>query len=104
VQPDLSRCGGLTVASRVAKMAEIANIDLVPHSWQTDLLHAYSLHLVATLPRAMFLEFNVAQSKLTRGVCGGALSLNKDGTVSVPDGVGLGFDVDDQFIRAHRVS
>lgn len=104
VQPDLTRCGGLTVAKRVAQMAAAANIDLVPHSWLTDLLHANSLHLVATLPRARFLEFNTAQSSLTRGVCGGALSLNEDGTVTVPDAPGLGVTVDEEFIAAHRVN
>jgi L-alanine-DL-glutamate epimerase-like enolase superfamily enzyme len=104
IQPDLSRCGGLTVARQVAALANEAGLDLVPHSWLTDLLHAYSLHLIATLPRAMFVEFNVAQSPLTRGVCNGALKLNADGTVTIPDGVGLGVDVDEDFIQHHRVN
>jgi len=103
VQPDLTRCGGLTVAKQVADMAARANIDLVPHSWLTDLLNAYSLHLIATLPRARFLEFNVSQSALTRGVCGGAFKLEPDGTVKLPDGPGIGVDVDEDFINAHRV-
>lgn len=103
IQPDLSRCGGMTVALQVAKMAQAANIDLVPHSWLTDLLTGYSLHLIATLPRARFVEFNVSQSTLTRGVCGGALKLNSDGTVSVPMGTGAGVAVDEAFISKHRV-
>jgi L-rhamnonate dehydratase len=103
VQPDLSRCGGLSVALRVAQMAERAGIDLVPHSWLTDLLTSYSLHLIATLPRARFVEFNVSQSPLTRGVCGGVLKLNTDGTVSVPMGAGCGVTVDEAFVEAHRV-
>ncbi|MBI3831055.1 MAG: mandelate racemase/muconate lactonizing enzyme family protein [Planctomycetes bacterium] len=104
VQPDLTRCGGLTVAREVARMAERANIDLVPHSWLTDLLNAYSLHLIAVLPRAKFLEFNVSQSALTRGVCGGAFKLEPDGTVMIPDGPGLGVEVDADFVKAHRVN
>src|SRR5436190_7472770 len=103
VQPDLTRCGGLTVAMQVARLADAAGIDLVPHSWLTDLLTAYSLHLIGTLNRQQFVEFNVAQSALTRGVCCSALSLNADGTVSIPQGVGLGVEVDEGFIAAHRV-
>src|SRR5262245_2110229 len=103
VQPDLTRCGGLTVALQIAQLADEAGIDLVPHSWLTDLLTAYSLHLIGTLKRPLFIEFNVAQSALTRGVCGGALSLNADGTVSIPRGVGLGVEVDEEFVAAHRV-
>lgn len=104
VQPDLTRCGGLTVALQVARLAEEAGIDLVPHCWLTDLLTAYSLHLVGTLKRPQFVEFNVAQSALTRGVCGGALSLNADGTVTIPRGVGVGVEVDEDFVAAHSVS
>lgn len=103
IQPDMTRCGGLTVARQVARMADEANIDLVPHCWLTDLLTAYSLHLIATLPRAKFVEFNVSQSELTRGVCGGKLKLNADGTVNIPTEPGLGVSVDMDFINRHRV-
>jgi L-alanine-DL-glutamate epimerase-like enolase superfamily enzyme len=104
VQPDLTRCGGLSVALQVAGLTERAGIDLAPHSWLTDLLTAYSLHLIGTLKRPLFVEFNVAQSSLTRGVCGGALKLNADGTVSIPRGVGLGVEVDQEFVAGHRVN
>jgi L-rhamnonate dehydratase len=104
VQPDLTRCGGLTVALQIARLADESGIDLVPHSWLTDLLTAYSLHLIGTRQRPVFVEFNVAQSGLTRGICGGALSLNDDGTVSIPRGIGLGVAVDDDFVAAHRAA
>jgi L-alanine-DL-glutamate epimerase-like enolase superfamily enzyme len=103
VQPDLTRCGGLTVARRVAAVAEGAGLEVVPHSWLTDLLTAYSLHFIGTLGRPRLVEFNVAQSPLTHGVCGGALRLEADGTVAIPDGPGLGVAVDEDFVAAHRV-
>jgi L-alanine-DL-glutamate epimerase-like enolase superfamily enzyme len=101
VQPDLTRCGGLTVALQIAQLADEAGIDLVPHSWLTDLLTAYSLHLIGTLKQPVFVEFNVAQSALTHGVCCGALKLNADGTVTIPDSIGLGVEVDEKFVAAH---
>jgi L-rhamnonate dehydratase len=104
VQPDLTRCGGLTVAMQVARLADETGLDFVPHSWLTDLLTAYSLHLIGTLQRPQFVEFNVAQSPLTRGICGGPLKLNADGTVAIPLGVGLGVDVDEEFVAAQRVN
>jgi len=104
VQPDLTRCGGLTVGMQVARIAEDTGIDLVPHSWLTDLLTAYSLHLIGTLRRPVFVEFNVAQSELTRGVCGGGLALNSDGTVSIPQGIGLGVEVDEEFVASKRMA
>ncbi len=104
VQPDLSRCGGISVAREVALMAEEAGIDLVPHSWLTHLLTGYSLQLIATLPRARFVEFNVSQSPLTAGIAQAQFSLSADGTVEIPDTPGIGVEVDLDFIKAHRVN
>ena len=104
VQPDLSRCGGLTVASALANDAASAGVEIVTHSWLTDLLHAYSLHFLSTLPEARWVEFNVAQSELSAGVVNKPLTLAADGTVEVPDGVGLGVDVDLEFVEAHAVA
>jgi len=103
IQPDLTRCGGLTVAKQVAGMATRAGIDLVPHSWLTHLLTGYSLQLIATLPRARFVEFNVSQSPLTAGIAPTSLTLDTEGYIAIPDGVGIGIEVDTAFVDAHRV-
>lgn len=102
VQPDLTRCGGMTVARQIAQMAARHGVQLVPHSWLTDLLTAYSLHLIASLDQPWLVEFNVSQSRLTRGVCGGQLTLNEDGTVTIPDAPGLGVTVDESFVSRVR--
>jgi len=104
IQPDLSRCGGISVARQVARLADKAGIDLVPHSWLTHLLNGYSLQLIATLPRACYLEFNVSQSSLTRGIAQAPFELAEDGTVAISDTPGIGVSVDRAFIAAHRVN
>lgn len=104
LQPDLSRCGGISVALEAAHMAEERGIDLVPHSWLTHLLTAFSLHFIATLPRARFVEFNVSQSALTRGIAPAPFTLDADGMVAIPDESGIGVTVDEDFIAAHRVN
>jgi L-rhamnonate dehydratase len=104
LQPDLSRCGGLTVASQLAAEPGAATREIVTHSWLTDLLHAYSLHYLAALPQATWVEFNVAQSRLSRGVVDNHLSLSAEGTVSVPDGPGIGVHVDEEFIRSRQLN
>ncbi len=103
VQPDLSRCGGMTVARALTTSSWAGAKEIVTHSWLTDLLHAYSLHYLSTLPRANWVEFNVAQSRLSRGVVARHLELDDDGCVAVPDGPGIGIEVDSKFVAAHRV-
>ncbi len=104
LQPDLTRCGGLTVATRVAAMAAERGIDVITHSWISDLLHAYSVHFMSTLPGGRYVEFNAAQSRLSRGVTGGTMTLTEDGTLPVPDAPGLGVSVDIGFVEHHRVN
>ena len=100
LQPDLSRCGGISTALRVAPQAESLGIEIVTHSWLTDFLHAYSLHFLSALPEATWVEFNVAQSALSRGVVSDRIHLDVDGSVAVPVGLPT---VDEEFISSHNI-
>ena len=98
-QPDLSRCGGFTHARKIAWEAECAGIDVCPHAWLTDLLTAASLHFNAVLPRALFLEYNVSQNPMLREIIANPISMDADGYMPVPQGPGLGIDVDEEAMR-----
>lgn len=106
LQPDLSRCGGLSVGLQVRDRAGAAETrpEIVTHSWLTDLLHAYSLHYLTTLDEAHWVEFNVAQSELSSGVVSSQLTLSPEGLLHVPEGPGLGVEVDEDFLRERSVS
>jgi L-alanine-DL-glutamate epimerase-like enolase superfamily enzyme len=102
LQPDLSRCGGLTVGKQIADLAVRKQIDCAPHAWLTDLLKAASLHLNAYLPNALFLEYNVASASLLNTLCKEPIHM-VDGAVSVPNGPGLGVEVDEDVVARFRV-
>jgi L-alanine-DL-glutamate epimerase-like enolase superfamily enzyme len=103
LQPDLSRCGGLSTARALVDDATRRGMEIVTHSWLTDLLHAYSLHYLCALPSATWVEFNVAQSTLSRGAASSAMRLEDDGTVVVPDGAGIGVLVDRDFVDSRDI-
>ena len=103
VQPDLTRCGGFTVARKIVHMAERANRLVVPHSWSSDLLTAASLHLCAFQRRAEFVEFSTSQGPLSRMLVREPLRM-VDGYLSVPEGPGLGVEVNDAVIEQYRVA
>lgn len=103
LQPDLTRCGGLTVARKIAHMAERANVLVIPHSWSSDLLTAASLHFNAFLRQAAFIEFNTSQGPLSRAMVREPLRL-VDGHVAVPTAPGLGVDVDEETIATYRIA
>ena len=102
LQPDLSRCGGLTVGRQIADFATRRQLDCVPHAWLTDLLKAASLHLNAYLMNALYLEYNVSTASLLNQLCHTPLSM-KEGYLSVPTAPGLGVDVDEGLVKHYQV-
>ncbi len=102
LQPDLSRCGGLTVGRQIADLAMRRQIDCVPHAWLTDLLKAASLHLNAYLMHSLYLEYNVSSASLLNNLCKNPIRMT-DGCLAVPDGPGLGMEVDEQVVKRFRV-
>ena len=84
-------------------MAERANRLIIPHSWSSDLLTAASLHLNAFQRRAVFIEFNTSQGPLSRELVKNPLAMH-DGYLRVPDGPGLGVEVNDQVIEKYRIA
>ena len=103
LQPDLTRCGGFTVARKIVHMAELANVLVIPHSWSSDLLTAASLHLNAFQRRAVFVEFSTSQGPLSRAMVKKPLRL-VDGHVSVPGGPGLGVEVNEETLEKYRIA
>ena len=103
LQPDLSRCGGLTVGRRIADFAARRQIDCVPHAWLTDVLKAASLHLNAYLMNSMYLEYNVSTASILTSLCSPGIEMC-DGCIPVPDGPGLGVEVDERIIAKFRIA
>jgi L-rhamnonate dehydratase len=103
LQPDLTRCGGFTVARKIVHMAERANRLVIPHSWSSDLLTAASLHLAAFQRRAPFVEFSTSQGPLSRLLVREPLRM-EDGFLRVPEAPGLGIEVNDAIINQYRIA
>jgi L-alanine-DL-glutamate epimerase-like enolase superfamily enzyme len=102
LQPDLSRCGGITIGRQIADLATRMQIDCAPHAWLTDLLTAASLHLNAYLMHSLYLEYNVSTAPLLNRLCGQRIAM-QDGWIDVPDAPGLGLDVDQAILQQYRV-
>jgi L-rhamnonate dehydratase len=102
LQPDLSRCGGLTVGKQIADLAMRRQVECVPHAWLTGLLNAASLHLNAYLMHSVFLEYNVSACEMLQRLCPNRPQM-KDGYVPVPAGPGLGVEVDESIVERYCI-
>jgi L-alanine-DL-glutamate epimerase-like enolase superfamily enzyme len=67
------------------------------------LLSAASLHVNACLERSLFLEYNVCDNPMLREVIRNPLRMTGDGWIPVPQGPGLGIDVDESATERFRV-
>jgi L-rhamnonate dehydratase len=103
IQPDMSRCGGLTEAKKIATMTTDANLLCVPHGFKTGILVAASIHLIAAIPNSPFLEFSVTESAIRKELLQKPF-MQKDGYVDVPQKPGLGIELNPEVIKKFGVN
>ncbi len=103
VQPDVTRCGGITETLRIAELAREHGLPTVPHAWKSGIIKAASLHVNAVLPDALFQEYCVADTEINTRLTQQRLPLEADGCVAVPTAPGLGVDLDPDVFESLRV-
>ena len=94
LQPDLCHAGGITECRLIAGMAEAYYIPIAPHNPMGPISLASGLHLAASIPNFLVQE----QVSLGEGYLKKPFVLQKDGTVLIPEGPGLGIELDDAKI------
>lgn len=103
LQPDLARCGGFTVARKIAELAREHDVEAVPHCFSTGVLVAASLHFVVALERPTWSEYSVADSPFVSRLLAAPFDF-RDGLLRVPTGPGLGIELDEQLLQKMRVA
>lgn len=103
VQPDLLHAGGITECKKIASMAEAFYAAVAPHTPNSIVHLAASLQLAACTPNFLTQEHNQVNDSLVdgqvvigRGYVREPFALQADGTLLVPDGPGLGIELDDE--------
>ena len=104
VQPDVTRCGGITELVRIAAFAREHAVETVPHAWKSGIIKAASLHVNAVLPDATFQEYCVADTPINQTLVKERMPVDADGFVAVPTGPGLGIELDEDVLERYRVS
>lgn len=100
LQPDICGTGGFSEIRRVADMAAMAGVRLVPHVWGTGIALAASLQFMAALPPnpprpdpvEPILEFDRTVNPFRQAVLTEPIEHDR-GIVAIPDGPGLGIEV-----------
>lgn len=104
VMLDLSWCGGITTARKVAAMAEAEKLPVAPHDCTGPVVLAASTHLSLAAPNALVQESVRAFYRTWYRDLVTALPPVEKGMITVPPGPGLGLELNPDLDRAFAVT
>jgi len=108
IQPDVTRAGGVTETWRIAELAASFHTAYAPHvGWSGGICAAASLQLAAAAETTRTFECMVYENPLRDAIAKtpvGEASGLVDGQLAVPQGPGLGIEIDRDVITKLRVA
>ena len=102
IQPDATKCGGLTEAWRIGWMAYEHNVLLVPHGWNTAVGLAADLQLVAALPVARYVEYLTPTPYIDELITE-PFKPDAEGLLTIPDRPGLGIELNREALKRYGI-
>ena len=102
VQPDMSRCGGITMAKKIADMAQLRGKKLIPHAFKTGILMGATLQLIASIPNSDMLEYCAQETVLSKQLVKNHFQLDSDGFVHIPTAPGIGVELNMDILDTYR--
>jgi len=106
IQPDICATGGLTEAKRIATLASVYGVELVPHTWGTGIAISAALHFVSNLdivPGRLktpncYVEYDRTENGLRDELIHTDMQA-QDGEIKISDKPGLGFEVNEEALN-----
>ena len=103
VQPDVTKCGGLSEQRRIAWMARDHGIRFIPHGWNTAVGLASDLQIASAFPDTDLVEY-LTGSPFIDEIAAGGWHLDSEGMLPIPDKPGLGIEIDRDALAEYSQS
>jgi D-galactarolactone cycloisomerase len=111
VQPDLCAAGGFSECRKIAALASAFGVECVPHAWGSAIGLAATVQFLAALadqppafrPMPPMLEFEQTPNPLRDHLALTPIE-QKAGIVAVPEGSGLGIEIDRAILKQYKVA
>jgi galactonate dehydratase len=98
LQPDVGQTGGISQMKKIAALAEAYFVPLAPHNTCSELGLTASLHAVAAVPLFLIQEGYLDGHIMPPGVARKNWEVDRDGYASLPQGPGLGVEIDEALM------
>ncbi len=92
VQPDVTKCGGITEEAKIAQMAHDHGVRFIPHGWNTAVGLAADLQLASAFSDTNLVEY-LTGSPFIDEITVAGWNLDADGMLAIPSTPGLGIDI-----------
>lgn len=102
VQPDASRCGGLSEVVRVADMAREAGLSFAPHTWSDAVAVLANAQVVAARPNGLTVEIDQTGNPFIDDLLVEPLRV-RDGQLALSNRPGLGVELNRAVLDRYRV-
>lgn len=102
IQPDITHCGGLTEARRIAAMAEAYRVAMAPHNPQGPVSTAASLEFGFATPSYIICETVTQDVPWRQDVVSEGFTVEPKGRIVLPnDRPGLGIEINEAEVKKH---
>jgi galactonate dehydratase len=99
INPDVSNCGGILEMMYIAAAAESEMIAISPHNYNsTTLSLSATVHAAACMPNFTITEYFLPYEEFGTVITNNPL-VPVNGYITLPDGPGLGLDINEKAIR-----
>ena len=98
IQPDCTKCGGLSESRRIAWLAADHHVQWVPHGWNTAVGLAADLQQSAAMPVARYVEY-LTPCAYIEELTSEPFQIDDTGLLTIPDRPGLGIEIDSDKLR-----
>ncbi|MFK0277239.1 mandelate racemase/muconate lactonizing enzyme family protein [Ensifer sp. NPDC090286] len=110
LQPDLCGCGGFSEMAKIASLATLHGVRIVPHVWGTGVHIAAALQFMAAMtpdpvrvnPIEPILEFDRTENPFRQAVLKTPIEA-VGGVVAIPDAPGLGIEIDRDALASFKM-
>jgi len=102
LQPDASRCGGLSEVIRVARMAAAAGLEFATHTWNDALTVMANAQVVSAMPNGLTVEVDQTGIPFIDELLVEPLTV-RDGQLQLSRAPGLGVELDERVVARHSM-
>ncbi|WP_431773692.1 mandelate racemase/muconate lactonizing enzyme family protein [Streptomyces cucumeris] len=101
--PNVARSGGITEATRLSALASAFHVDIAPHGVGSGVSLCAALQLCAATPNLRTYEYNRLPNPIREAILRNPPEF-RDGALTVPQGPGLGFELDEAAVDRYTVA